>query len=776
MNKRLFACLGILTLLLLFTGCNKKKSVETGPVQDNAKETEENVVSLIAEGNYTEFEVLQPEMESEESWLGTRVNSENQIEIYTDKYTKDGGGNVSCYTYIDGNYQKTSEDWIDQACKELDMRVYELCQSEDGNQYMLCMRFIYVNGQRKWTCVLIKKSNNTEGYENVTPSYWYDEDSENQYSYGPLISQVKITKNQILCFKENGMRELHFFDLNKKESLDYGHCSTLADYTVKENTLYYIDETKKVIQIQDLEGGTSEEILYENFDQSVLSHALLQVMPNDDLVLLNSNGLHIKRKNGTVWEVIVDGTQNSMSTSNYQIRSLCVVLGEYYTFYVSYSNTLEDLGDLYVKYEPSSTQEGVLEKELTICSLHKSETVSLAIDQYRRKHKDVNVKYNVVMPHIYDCYGQYDSLLGDTIRSLNTEILAGKGPDIILMDELPLSSYIEKGVLMDISDLFSKTGQKSILLKNVEDCYRKDDKVYCMPLRILMPIYGGHEEVLSHTKTVEDLAAYCDEIDTNLINSCSYEQLVTLFLSFYSNEIFSSNGQINKDGLTSFLSSLYRISNQIGASYNQAGPWFTSYNESSPEAVSRLSLMLMNIESHLMWENYCSLITISLSHRFEITYKLPVLSLANASYQPINRTFVPNGLVGINQSTKDPELAKDFVNFLFDESIQNIDAMDGFPVNENSLNSWIRPGVKKSGRGYYTSENGESVPFEYEQVTTEDMRKVIDAVKTLDRPMYDDVDGKKIIIELAVEYLKGDKTLDQVADEITQKYNLYLSE
>lgn len=49
-------------------------------------------------------------------------------------------------------------------------------------------------------------------------------------------------------------------------------------------------------------------------------------------------------------------------------------------------------------------------------------------------------------------------------------------------------------------------------------------------------------------------------------------------------------------------------------------------------------------------------------------------------------------------------------------------------------------------------------------------------LKTLDKPVYSDVSGRKMIIEGAVEYIKGEKSLEQAASEITQRVNLYLSE
>ena len=55
----------------------------------------------------------------------------------------------------------------------------------------------------------------------------------------------------------------------------------------------------------------------------------------------------------------------------------------------------------------------------------------------------------------------------DAIRTLNTEILAGNGPDLICLDGFNLESYLEKGVLADVSHILD---QADPLLRNITDC------------------------------------------------------------------------------------------------------------------------------------------------------------------------------------------------------------------------------------------------------------------------------------------------------------------
>lgn len=68
--------------------------------------------------------------------------------------------------------------------------------------------------------------------------------------------------------------------------------------------------------------------------------------------------------------------------------------------------------------------------------------------------------------------------VSDAIRSLNTEIMAGNGPDIILMDGLPIVDYIEKGVLEDLSDMVESVKENGEeFFENVLSSYKKGEKV-----------------------------------------------------------------------------------------------------------------------------------------------------------------------------------------------------------------------------------------------------------------------------------------------------------
>ena len=70
------------------------------------------------------------------------------------------------------------------------------------------------------------------------------------------------------------------------------------------------------------------------------------------------------------------------------------------------------------------------------------------------------------------------STVSDALKKLNTEIMAGNGPDIICLDGIDTEPYIEKGILEDISDVIKDYDKNNLILSNVIDAYTDKGKIY----------------------------------------------------------------------------------------------------------------------------------------------------------------------------------------------------------------------------------------------------------------------------------------------------------
>lgn len=136
------------------------------------------------------------------------------------------------------------------------------------------------------------------------------------------------------------------------------------------------------------------------------------------------------------------------------------------------------------KQNSSKKKDGVVR----LYTLRENENLEQSITLFNKKFSNYKVMSEVGVDE------EDGRTVSDAIRSLNTEIMAGNGPDIILMDGLPIEDYIEKGVLEDLSGVVEsvKTNGEE-LFENVLSSYEKGKKVYAVPSRFSVPIIIGKE-------------------------------------------------------------------------------------------------------------------------------------------------------------------------------------------------------------------------------------------------------------------------------------------
>ena len=92
-----------------------------------------------------------------------------------------------------------------------------------------------------------------------------------------------------------------------------------------------------------------------------------------------------------------------------------------------------------------------------------------AASLFQMEHPDVRVE-------LIDGAGESGSTLkSDTIRSLNAELLNGNGADVLVLDGLPIESYIEKGVLEDLSDIITPMVKAGELYPNIAESFTGSD-------------------------------------------------------------------------------------------------------------------------------------------------------------------------------------------------------------------------------------------------------------------------------------------------------------
>ncbi len=541
--------------------------------------------------------------------------------------------------------------------------------------------------------------------------------------------------------------------------------SVLAEF-MRQNYLdeYYCYETFSVYMVPG-----EEEIVYVAGKGGVYRHVI----------------------GGSAMEQIIDGGLSTFSNPAMSIVNMITL--ENNEFMVLFSS-----GKL-VRYTYDPNVPTVPDELVTVYSLREEDKVRQAIAQYQAQNPQTFVRYEVGMSGS-DAAGREDA-----IKKLNTELMAGRGPDILILDDLPADSYIEKGVLLDLSDHISQMTGEQELMPNIVESFRRDGRIYSMPVSFTIPaIYGGKEDLTQ----IHDLTSLADTMERlreenpgkEIIGMFSEEVAVKWLLPISAPAFVDQSGNLDAQVIADYLEQINRI---YTASMDGLSDTLRETNENRRE-------MYRTVDAdHYYMEAYNSLGNVSTQFllneavfaagNLKNTYAFQeVLSINKIEgYEDMrmvpldghcSHVFVPELMTGINASSTHKEGAEAFFDVLMGKEVQQL-FYDGFMVNkaalENQLSSeWkvllnggmnVDYGEISSSIGGSTGD-GREFSMSIYMPTQEEYQELYDIFCELDTPYIAQPVVEEALVEMGAQYLMGYLTLDEAVQKIKSKVDLYMAE
>ena len=181
-----------------------------------------------------------------------------------------------------------------------------------------------------------------------------------------------------------------------------------------------------------------------------------------------------------------------------------IIKGQETEFFVLYRQWKEETYS-FARYTYDKDVAAVPEHTLQVFGLSESDTIQQAVIGFQRKNPDVKVEFKTSGKEA----GEVSS---DDIRTLNTELLSGKGADVLLLNGLPADAYIEKGVLCDLTKLAKGLMKENRYLENMmNNTLQKDGKIYGIPVKFTVPVLYGDEQIEKALDSLDSLSAYMDK-------------------------------------------------------------------------------------------------------------------------------------------------------------------------------------------------------------------------------------------------------------------------
>ncbi len=555
-------------------------------------------------------------------------------------------------------------------------------------------------------------------------------------------------------------------------------------FTIQDQTLhgYDLDTGKPLDNISALTDQIQSDEQDVNWT-TTSSFPLMFLKGDEDnsLFYIDHTGVYRYVLGGSTVEQVIDGSLNSLSSPD----TGTVAWGQDSdgSFYVG-CNAGEDIkiySYVYSKDTPTTP-----DTELTVYSLKDNDFIKQAAVLFQKKYPDVYVNIETGMS------GDDSVTDTDALKVLNTEIMAGTGPDVLLLDGISEDTYIEKGMLEDLSEVLKDAD----ILSNIKDAYTKDDgSIYTMPVKFGIPMIEGNKDIIAG---ITNLATEADAAESQEDSygklrffsdfSMSPSYLIQGTVDYNTPAWMNEDGTLREDALKEYLEQVNRIwetqknaIEETKKAYQMGDDWADSDRSGYTNISGSVTDILVKVDTvaagGLLSPEGLVYIDSAKKVDPDLDYKLLNGQSENC--------FYPRSIVGISAKASEKEAAEKFVKFLFEEESQRASNDEGLAVNSKVYEDMAYWKMGKSsgdtigsiGTSYDTGD-GNIKQIVMDEIIPEDeaIQNIIDLGKTLTVPAKSNQIIRNAVAESGEKYLNGEMSLDDAVKAIMQEVNLYLSE
>lgn len=399
---------------------------------------------------------------------------------------------------------------------------------------------------------------------------------------------------------------------------------------------------------------------------------------------------------------------------------------------------------------------------LKIYSLKENSMIRSSLAFFRREHTDISINYTVGYT------GEDGFSVSDAIRKLNTEIMADEGPDIIVLDNLPVEEYISKGVLEPVTDIVNE--KKDEIFFNMIEGYNKESEIFCVPTTFRIPVIIGNSEVVS----AESSKAVIDQMEQQESPVLTRQDFpYAAMYMFVTSDMVEKDG-MNEEKLTAYYNDLLRLKEMgnvtdkiVGESdysMNQTVDIFP-YGESDVPSDIYFGEAKAGVGQIAYVDSYIKL----KSARKQADIQFDYLNKSGGNY------YIPTEVLGINSRSSYKDAAKEFLSLYLAEEVQNTNTM-GFSINRNSMRN--SAAVTDSPQYYSTIYKNleDTSGLDLYTLSTDEFNELLQFVELADTPVRVDAVVTETVMEQADKILYEGLDVQTAVQTVCDKINLYLKE
>lgn len=472
------------------------------------------------------------------------------------------------------------------------------------------------------------------------------------------------------------------------------------------------------------------------------------------IIAAGNSGIFRYAADGDKWERLLPGSETSFALSDRWCVGLAALKdgGIYALFSQDGGNAI--LNEY--RYDPDAVAE--VTEVLKLYAVEESYLLQNAVALYHRTHPEVMIETEYAYS-LDDSYSNVEYDYNEVYQKLNTMLMSGDAPDILVLDHLNPDSFIEKGLLADLSGVLAPMEEDGELLKNITDSYRAEDGgTYVIPLQFGFSYITGRDITAADMQSIETLAAFLKGKQESYMGCKTVEDMVDLFYPYFCDDIVKEK-TLDKDVLREKLEAMKIIADNCGIVEK-----YDDKNNRRHNIWDLASEIKLAIEKGAAGFNDCM-------------FDVAITDYIKGEFAAFENQFIPSLETAVCTKSQKQETAKDFIRFALSEQIQDQDYYSGFPVNARSLEKLtLRDRSDMAAVTTIEGDDGSEVMFEIKAFPEATAQRLAEICKTVSRPVKEDAKIREVLIDSLGSYLRGQGSLEDAVSEIEKGLNMYLAE
>lgn len=402
------------------------------------------------------------------------------------------------------------------------------------------------------------------------------------------------------------------------------------------------------------------------------------------------------------------------------------------------------------------------------------------------KFNKTNNNYRIKIKEYIDNTNWSETSYQDAVTALNNEITSGNGPDIILLsEELPIRTYADKGLFDDLAGYLEKSSSlnQSDFVESVLNAYTYDGKLIGITDSFYVETILGKTSLVGEKQgwTLEEMMEYAASYpEADIFSYATKESILRDCLQYNQNAFIDyASGNCNFD--TVDFKKVLEYANLFPTEY--------SYDEdakSTPRKIQDNEQLLerVSLGDTLNFQMYLAM------------FEEPITCIGYPTVDGGTGNMIRtsgSGAYGISTKSNNKDGAWAFIEYVLTTSSTNGTFFYGFPSIKENLEAVFEkdmtedyildmndePELDENGEPQInpkTSWGWDDWETTLYAATQEQVDMLWDVINTAQPVTGNDRQVLDIILEEAQPYFEGQKSVDEVAQVIQSRVQIYISE